>query len=198
MTAPDDDLWRSSATEIAGLTRSKQVSCREVVEAHLRRIEAVDPAVNAVVVHLDEQSLDAADAADRLAAHATELPPLHGVPVTVKESIDLVGTPTTQGARVLADAYPPTSSPDVERLVRAGAIPIGRTNVATLAVRWHCESELWGSTVNPWNRDRTPGASSGGVSRPPTLRCHSAWSRSRSREVTRSLRRGAACSSSLR
>ena len=161
-----DELWQHSALELARLTRSGQVSCREVVEAHLRRIDAVNPAVNAVVVRLDERALEAAEAADRAAArrgaHGDRLPPLHGVPFTVKENIDLAGTPTTQGARVFADVAPPASSPDVDRLQEAGAIPIGRTNLATIGVRWHCESELWGETINPWDRDRTPGASSGG------------------------------------
>lgn len=66
------------------------------------------------------------------------------------------------GLKVLAGAYPTLDAPVVERLKAAGAIPIGRTNLATIAVRWHCESELWGTTVNPWDRSRTPGASSGG------------------------------------
>jgi amidase len=156
------ELWQLSALELAALTRSRQVSCREAVEAHLARIDAVNPAMNAVVIRIDERALESADAADRAAASAIELPPLHGVPFTVKDSIDLAGTPTTQGARVFAEVCPTASSPDVQRLQAAGAIPVGRTNLATIAVRWHCESELWGSTINPWNADRTPGASSGG------------------------------------
>ena len=156
------DLWRMSAGELAETVRRGQASSREVVEAHLRRIEAVNPAVNAVVVVLAEQALAAADAADRAAAAGGQLPPLHGVPFTVKDAIDVAGTPTTQGLRALAEAYPARDAPAVERLRAAGALPIGRTNLATATVRWHCESELWGVTVNPWDRSRTPGASSGG------------------------------------
>ena len=162
MTLTATELWQLSAVELAATIRSRKASCREVVEAHLRRIEAVNPAVNAVVVVLGDQALDAADAADRAAAGGDELGPLHGVPFTVKGLIDLAGTPTTQGLRALADAYPARDAPAVERLKAAGAIPIGRTNLASFGVRWHCESELWGATVNPWDRSRTAGASSGG------------------------------------
>ena len=80
----------------------------------------------------------------------------------VKENIDLAGTPTTQGIKALAAAYPGRDAPDVERLRAAGAIPIGRTNCPDLVISWHTDSELWGATVNPWDRSRTPGASSGG------------------------------------
>ncbi len=156
------DLWRMGALELAGAIRSRQVSSREAVEAHLRRIEAVNSLVNAVAVVLGEQALEAAAAADRRAAGGGGLPRLHGVPFTVKGSIDLAGTPTTQGLKALAGAYPARDAPHVERLKAAGAIPIGRTNLASFTVRWHCESELWGETVNPWDRSKTPGASSGG------------------------------------
>jgi amidase len=162
MTVPTTELWQLSAVEIAAAIRSRQASCREVVAAHLLRIQAVNPAVNAVVDVLGEPALRTADTADRTVASGGELPPLHGVPFTVKGAIDLAGTPTTQGLRALAEAYPERDAPAVERLRAAGAIPIGRGNLAAATVRWHCESELWGSTVNPWDRSRTPGASSGG------------------------------------
>jgi amidase len=156
------------AVELAEAIRSGEASSREVVEAHLRRIEAVNPTVNAVPVVLVERALHAAAAADRATAAADRalgsvgLPPLHGVPFTVKGNIDLVGTATTCGAKALTHAYPSLDAPVVERLRAAGAIPIGHTNLPTFAVRWHTDSELWGPTVNPWNRSLTPGASSGG------------------------------------
>lgn len=162
MTATATELWRMSATELADAIRSGQASSQEVVEAHLRRIEEVNAGVNAVAVVLGERAVDAAKAADRAAIGAGDLPPLYGVPFTVKGNIDLAGTPTTAGLKALAGAYPTGDAPAVERLRAAGAIPIGRTNLATFAVRWHCDSELWGATVNPWDRTRTPGASSGG------------------------------------
>jgi amidase len=160
MSVTTTDLWRMSATDLAEAIRSRRASSQEVIEAHLRRIEAVNSSVNAVTVVLGEQALEAAKAADR--AVGGDLPPFHGVPFTIKENIDLVGTPTTQGLKALAGAYPRLDAPVVERLKAAGAIPIGCTNLATFAVRWHCASELHGATVNPWDRSRTPGASSGG------------------------------------
>jgi amidase len=162
MNGTPTDLWRMSATDLAAAIRCRQASSQEVIAAHLRRIEAVNPAINAVTVILSEQALAAAQAADCAVAGGGDLPPLHGVPFTVKENIDLVGTPTTQGAKACAAAYPTLDAPVVERLKAAGALPIGRTNCPTGAVRWHTDSELWGATVNPWDRSRTPGASSGG------------------------------------
>lgn len=156
------EWWRMGATELAEAIRSRHASSQEVIESHLRRIEACNPSVNAVVVVLADEALDAARAADRAVVDGVELPPLHGVPFTVKENLDVTGTPTTQGLAAFADAYPAQDAPAVERLRAAGAIPIGRTNMPSGAIRWHCESELWGTTLNPWDATRTPGASSAG------------------------------------
>lgn len=155
-------LWRMSALELAEAIRSRQASSQEVIEAHLRRIETINPSINAVVIVMAEQALAAAKTADRALVGAADLPLLHGVPFTVKENIDVAGTPTTQGLKALATAYPTRDAPIVERLKAAGAIPIGRTNLPSGAMRWHCDSELWGATLNPWDRSRTPGASSAG------------------------------------
>jgi amidase len=156
------ELWRMSAAELAQAIRSKQASSRAVVEAHLQRIEAVNPSVNAVTVVLGEQAVEAAKAADRAVAAGGDLPPFHGVPFTVKGNVDLAGTPTTHGAKALANAYPSRDAPVVERLKAAGAIPIGCTNLPTFGMRWNTDSELYGPTVNPWDRSRTAGASSAG------------------------------------
>jgi amidase len=156
------DLWRMSALDLAEVIRSRQASSLDVVEAHLRRIEDVNPAVNAITVVLGERAVDAAKAADRAVAGGGDLLPLHGVPFTIKENIDLAGTPTTWGLKALAGAYPGVDAPNVERVRVAGGIPIGRTNLPDFAIGWHCASELRGTTVNPWDRSRTPGASSGG------------------------------------
>jgi amidase len=150
------------ATELAAVIRSGQASSREVIEAHLRRIERVNHAVNAVTVALAEQALEAARLADRAVADGEVLPPLHGVPFTVKGNIDLAGTPTTHGIKALAAAYPTIDAPAVNRMRAAGAIPIGQTNMPDFAISWHTDSELWGATVNPWDPSRTPGGSSGG------------------------------------
>ncbi len=161
-TATATELWRMSATELADVIRTRQASSREVVEAHLRRIEAVNPSINAVTIVLADQALEAAVAADRAVVGGGDLPPLHGVPFTIKANIDLAGTPTTHGMKALAEAFPDVDAPHVERLRVAGAIPIGRTNLPDFAIGWHTDSELWGATVNPWDRSRTAGGSSGG------------------------------------
>lgn len=156
------DLWRLSALEQAEIIRSKQASSREVVESHLRRIEALNPSINALTALLGEQALAAAAEADRATSSGADLPRFHGIPFTVKENIDLAGTPTTSGIRAFAELYPPFDAPVVERLRAAGAIPLGHSNCPDVTARWHTDSELFGATLNPWDPARTPGASSGG------------------------------------
>lgn len=155
-------LWSLGALELAECIRTGRVTSAEVVDAHLQRIEAVNPVVNAMTVTLADAARNAARVADASASAGEPLGPLHGVPFTVKENIDLVGAATTIGLRALADARPMHDAPVVERLRAAGAIPLGHTNCPTLTLRWHTDSELWGATVNPWDASRTPGASSGG------------------------------------
>jgi amidase len=154
--------WRLGATDLAEAIRTGRTSSAEVVDAHLRRIEAVNGSINAVVSVLAEEAMEAARVADLAATRGDPLPSLHGVPFTVKDNIDVAGTPTTQGLSALKDAYPREDAPIVARMRDAGAIPIGRTNMPSGAIRWHTDSELWGPTVNPWDASRTPGASSGG------------------------------------
>jgi amidase len=156
------ELWRKSAVELAEMIRGREVSSREVVQAHLDRVDAVNPQLNAVVRLLPDQALAAADAADRTVADGTGLGPLHGVPFTVKENIDLAGTPTTQAVPALAEAVAPVDAPQVERLRAAGAIPFGRTNLPDFGLRVHTDSALHGLTRNPWNPQRSAGGSSGG------------------------------------
>jgi amidase len=157
-----EELWRLDASTLAGKIRAREVSSAEVVAAHLDRIEAVNPKLNAVVRVLGEQARAAADEADRALASADEVGPLHGVPFTIKENIDLAGTPTTQGLVALAEAIAPLDAPIVARLRAAGAIPIGRTNLPDMGLRVHTDSSLHGLTRNPWHHDRTAGGSSGG------------------------------------
>lgn len=153
-----DELWRNSATELAELIRNKAVSSREVVESHLSRIEAVNPSVNAITRVLAESALEAADKADASPVSG----PLHGVPFTIKENIDCVGSPTTQGVPAMADAMPSQDSPVVERMKLAGAIPLARTNLPEFGLRIHTDNPLHGLTRNPWDQTRTAGGSSGG------------------------------------
>jgi amidase len=135
------------------------VSSREVVEAHLARIDEVNGFVNAVTVVLGESALEAADAADRRRASKG---PLHGVPFTVKENIDCVGSATTHGVPALEKSMPWRDAPVVARMKSAGAIVLARTNLPEFALRLCTDNPLRGATLNPWNPHLTPGGSSGG------------------------------------
>ena len=156
------DVWRKSATELATLIASKAISSAEVVEAHLARIAAVNPKINAVVRVLANDARKAAARADEMVARGESLGPLHGVPFTVKENIDMAGLPTTWGVTALAQAIALRDAPVVERMRAAGAIPIARTNLPDMALRVHTDSSLHGLTRNPWNLGRTVAGSSGG------------------------------------
>lgn len=155
-------LWKRSASELAAAIRAREVTSREVVEAHLARIAEVEPSCHALGAVLADSALAAADAADREQQRGAVLAPLHGVPMTVKENIDVAGSATTQGVVLMKDAVPPLDAPHVAQLRRAGAIVIARTNMPDFGLRWHCESSLRGTTVNPWDASRTTGGSSGG------------------------------------
>ena len=156
------EIWQLSATEMAQRIADRQLSSAEVVEAHLARIDAVNPALNAVVRVLADDARAAAAAADRKLAAGEIIGPLHGVPFTVKENIDMAGLPTTWGVPALAQAVVPVDAPVVERMRAAGAIPIARTNLPDMALRVHTTSSLHGLTKNPWHPGRTAGGSSGG------------------------------------
>lgn len=156
------ELWGSSAVELARKVRSKEASSREIVDAHLERIAGVNLKVNAIVEVLADSARRAADAADRAVTDGGPLGPLHGVPVTVKQNIDVAGTATTLGLAAFKNAIAPTDGPPVQRLREAGAIVIGRTNMPDVALRWHTDSGLAGATLNPWDAAISPGGSSGG------------------------------------
>ena len=156
------EWWRKGAVELARAIAAGEATSREVVESHLARIERVNPQVNAVVRTMADAALAAADEADAAVRRRERLGPLHGVPCTVKENIDVAGLPTTQGIEALAAAVPDRDAPVVERIRAAGAIPIARTNLPDLGLRVHTDSALYGRTKNPWSPDRTAGGSSGG------------------------------------
>jgi amidase len=157
-----NDLWRWSAAELATAIRDKTLSSREVIGAHLDRIDTVNDKVNAITTLLAEEALAAADAADSAIAAGEEIGPLHGVPITVKENIDVTGSPTTQGVVSHKRSLPERDAPIVRHLKDAGAIIIGRTNMPDFGLRWHTDNDLHGPTLNPWDPSRTPGGSSGG------------------------------------
>lgn len=155
-------LWRLGASELARTIRERRASSREVVDAHLGRIEAINQRINAITELLAERAREAADEADRRLAAGEQIGPLHGVPFTVKENVDLAGTPTTWGVVALKEAIPAIDAPQVASILDAGAIPIGRTNLPDFALRWHSDNVLHGAVRNPWDASRTAGGSSGG------------------------------------
>ncbi|MCB1701062.1 MAG: hypothetical protein KDI14_09520 [Halioglobus sp.] len=154
----ESELWRNSATQLARMIRDREVSSREVVESHLKRIEVVNPRVNAVTVVLEASALSAADDADRRPPAG----PLHGVPFTIKENLDCLGSATTQGLHAMVDAMPTLDAPAVARMKSAGAIPLARTNMPEMGLRITTDNVLRGRTLNPWVPTRTAGGSSGG------------------------------------
>ena len=156
-----DELCTLSATELARRIRAGETSSREVVEAHLARIDEVNGYVNAVTVTLADTARVAAEAADAVPVAARSAA-LHGVPFTIKENIDCVGSPTTNGVPALANALPAADAPIVARMKAAGAIPLGRTNLPELGARLDTDNPLRGRTRNPWHGGLTPGGSSGG------------------------------------
>lgn len=164
------DLCERGAVQLAALIRDGDVTSREVVAAHVERIHAANAEVNALTRVLDDEAFVAADAVDGAIARGEAVGPLAGVPFTVKENIDVAGTPTTQGVVAFADALAARDAPMVEHLRGAGAIPIGRTNLPDMAFRWHTHSGIAGATRNPWDPSRTPGGSSGGEAAALALR----------------------------
>ena len=157
----NEALFRTAA-DAAALVRRKDVSARELTELLLARIDAVNPAVNAVVELRREAALQEAAAADEATGRGVR-GPLHGVPMTVKESFNVAGLHTTWGNPAFKDYVAETDATLVRRLKQAGAIIVGKTNVHfMLADFGQTANELYGVTNNPWDTARTPGGSSGG------------------------------------
>jgi amidase len=156
------ELWQLSALELAAKIRTGESTSREVLQAHIDRVETVNGHLNAVVRRLDDQAFVAADAADAAVAAGAELGVFHGVPCSVKENIDVAGTPTTQGVTMFAEAIASIDAPTTARMRAAGAIPFARTNLPDFGLRVHTDSQLHGLTRNPWNPNVTAGGSSGG------------------------------------
>ncbi len=151
-----------SATDLAQALAARQLSARELLDAAIKRIEALDPQINAVVVRDFDRARTAADAADA-ALDRGERRPLLGLPMTVKEQFNVAGLPTTWGIPRFRDWRPDADALVVQRLKAAGAIIIGKTNVPINLADWQSYNEVYGTTNNPWDFGRTPGGSSGGA-----------------------------------
>lgn len=157
-----DELWRESASTLAQLIRSGEVTSREVVTSHLERIELVNDDVNAVVEVRPDEVLADADAADAALQAGRPLGALHGVPFTVKINLDVAGYATSEGAMALKDFVATGDAPTVEKMRAAGAVMLARTNMPDFGLRMNTESSLFGATNNPWMRGYTAAGSSGG------------------------------------
>ena len=151
-----DDIIFSDATGLAELIRTKAVSPVEVMQKHLDRIETVNPAINAFVT-LADGAMAAAKVAEAAVLAGEELGPLHGVPFTVKDSIDTAGVLTQRGSPIFKGRRPDADATSVARMKAAGAILLGKTNLPEFSYWIESDNLLSGRSNNPWDVTRTPG-----------------------------------------
>ncbi len=158
-----DELAELSAVELAAAYRARRLSPVEVVDAVLRRIERVNPRLNAFTVVTAERARQEARAAEAALARGEPLPPLFGIPLTVKDMVNTAGVRTTYGSAIYADHVPDEDAPMVAHLRAAGAIVVGKTTTPEFGYKGATDSPLFGVSRNPWDPARTPGGSSGGA-----------------------------------
>jgi aspartyl-tRNA(Asn)/glutamyl-tRNA(Gln) amidotransferase subunit A len=151
------------ATRLAELIRAREISPVEVMQAHLNRIDEVNPKLNAIVTVADS-ALDAARAAEAAMVRGDDIGPLHGVPFTVKDSIDTAQVLAQRGSPIFRGRMPDTDAVAVARMKGAGAVLLAKTNLPEFSYSTETDNLLTGRANNPWNLDRTPGGSSGGES----------------------------------
>jgi len=156
-----DDLTKKSACDLITLIRRREASPVEVIDAHLRAIEETNPAINAIVTIPDDLRERAVEAENAI-MQGVRLGALHGLPITIKDTIDTKGLRTTSGSRVRAQHIPIEDAVAVARLKAAGAIVLGKTNVPEMAIPYESDNPLFGRTSNPYNLECTAGGSSGG------------------------------------
>ncbi len=155
------DLTFHTVTELARLIRTRVVSPVAVAEAYLKRMEELNPQLNAIVT-LAPDLLERAKEAESAVMNSQNLGPLHGVPVTIKDTIETAGIRTTSGSRLRENFIPDNDAPAVARLTNAGAIILGKTNTPEMAIPYETDNPVFGRTNNPLDLERTPGGSSGG------------------------------------
>ena len=156
------DLSLLPAHELARRLRRREISAVELLEHHLSRADRLNPALKAVVVTQPEVALQRARAADEALARGEVWGPLHGLPMTVKESFDVPGLPTTWGFEAFRHNTATRHAVAVQRLRDAGAVIFGKTNVPVALADWQSFNPVYGTCGNPWDLSRTPGGSSGG------------------------------------
>ena len=157
------DITTASATQLTGALRRQSISSRELLDEFLTRIEHVNPALNAVVTLDVEAARQAAARADEATARGVDVGALHGLPMTIKDSLETAGTRTTAGAPDLREYVPTQDADAVARLRGQGAVIFGKTNLPVFAMDWQSYNPVFGTTNNPWDLTRTPGGSSGGA-----------------------------------
>ena len=161
---PKSEICFMTATEMVQKIRDKQLSCREVMAAHLNQIERVNPIVNAIVTRIPaEQALARADAADEALAQGKAIGPLHGLPIAHKDLVPTKDMRTTFGSPIYKDFVPDHDGLIVERLKKAGAITIGKTNTPEFGAGSQTFNQVFGETLNPYDTTKTCGGSSGGA-----------------------------------
>lgn len=151
-----------TAKQLAAAVRKKKIGCVELLDLYLKRVEAYNPELNAIIATDIEGARKQAKAADKAVKAGKKLGPLHGVPMTIKESFDIAGYPTTWGDPAFKDAIVKTDALVVQRMKKAGVTLFGKTNIPLNLADWQSYNEVYGSTNNPWDLGRTPGGSSGG------------------------------------
>ena len=161
--APESTICFLSAIEMARLIRAKKLSAREALSAHLKQIERVNPKVNAIVTLVPEMAAGAAAKADEMQARNETLGPLHGLPVAHKDLLETRGIRTTFGSPLFKDFIPTEDNIVVERMRRAGAIIIGKTNTPEFGAGSQTFNKVFGATRNPYDLTKTCGGSSGGA-----------------------------------
>jgi amidase len=152
-----------SATELAALIRQKKIGSEELLDLYLARIEKHNPRVNAIIAMDIAGARRRAKAADNALAKGEVWGPLHGLPVTIKDSFDLAGLPSTWGVPELRDRRPAGNAHAVQCYIDAGAIALGKSNVAAYNIGWATANEIYGTTSNPWDLERSPGGPAGGA-----------------------------------
>jgi len=156
------NLHQLPATEMAEQVRRRQISPAELVEAHLARIERLNPKLNAFIELRMDEALAEAKAAEKMVEKSDPLAPLHGVPISIKSAIGVAGLKFECGSPTRAGLVAQQDAVLVQRLKKAGAIVLGNTNVPELLMAYHTDNPLYGRTNSPWDPERTPGGSSGG------------------------------------
>ena len=158
-----NEITLAPATELAQQVKRKEISAVELLELHLQRYQQHNPIINAVIFTQIDHAYEQAQAADKALALGKKTGPLHGVPMTIKDSYDWVGSPSTWGIPEMADNYPEVNAVAVQRLLEAGAIIYGKSNIPLKLSDCQSFNDIYGTTNNPWDPTRTPGGSSGGA-----------------------------------